>query len=90
MPLSARTVDITARGADAGVSAANAGLRGGSGRSIAFRAISTGICACPPQPAAGIAVATVQEELATLGDLDVIFGCFDDRTLALYQKELGA
>lgn len=65
-------------------------LREAGGRSIAFPAISTGIFGYPPQRATRIAVAAVREDGARHGELDVIFACFDDHTLALYEKELGA
>ncbi|MBL6456987.1 O-acetyl-ADP-ribose deacetylase [Belnapia sp. T6] len=56
--------------------------------SIAFPAISTGIYGYPPEQAVRIAVVTVREELVAYGPLEVIFACFDSRTLALYEKEL--
>jgi O-acetyl-ADP-ribose deacetylase (regulator of RNase III) len=66
--------------------AALALLRQAGGGSIAFPAISTGIFGYPRAEAARIAVATVRAEAE---GLDVTFACFDDATLALYQKELG-
>lgn len=63
-------------------------LREAGGRSIAFPAISTGIYGYPPQQAVRIAVVTMREELLAHGPLEVIFACFDDATLALYEKEL--
>lgn len=63
-------------------------LRGAGGRSIAFPAISSGIFGYPAEQAARIAVRTVREDLALHGDLDILFACFDDATLALYAKEL--
>jgi O-acetyl-ADP-ribose deacetylase (regulator of RNase III) len=64
-------------------------LRAGGLRSIAFPAISTGIYGYPPEQAVRIAVVTVREDLVAHGPIDaVIFACFDDRTLALYEKEL--
>lgn len=63
-------------------------LRGAGGRSIAFPAISTGIFGYPPDLAARTAVAAVRDDLATKGEVEVVFCCFDDAMLALYQKEL--
>jgi O-acetyl-ADP-ribose deacetylase (regulator of RNase III) len=63
-------------------------LREAGGRSIAFPAISTGIYGYPPAEATRIAVATVREE--SRGLEEVIFACFDQPMLALYEKELGA
>jgi O-acetyl-ADP-ribose deacetylase (regulator of RNase III) len=63
-------------------------LREAGGRSIAFPAISTGIYGYPPDQATRIAVATVREE--SRGLEEVIFACFDQPMLALYEKELGA
>ncbi|CAA9241788.1 MAG: O-acetyl-ADP-ribose deacetylase [uncultured Craurococcus sp.] len=63
-------------------------LRAGGHRSIAFPAISTGIYGYPPEQAVRIAVVTVREDLVAHGQIEVIFACFDDRTLALYEKEL--
>jgi O-acetyl-ADP-ribose deacetylase (regulator of RNase III) len=65
-------------------------LRQAGGRSIAFPAIATGVYGYPPEAATRIAVATVRDDLAAHGDLDVIFACFDDRMLALYERELAA
>lgn len=65
-------------------------LRQAGGRSIAFPAISTGIFGFPPDRATRIAVATIREESAAQGDCDVTFACFDQHTLDLYEKELGA
>lgn len=65
-------------------------LREAGGRSIAFPAISTGIFGYPPQRATRIAVSAVREDGARHGELDVTFACFDDYTLSLYEKELGA
>lgn len=65
-------------------------LREADGRSIAFPAISTGIFGYPLAAATRIAVATVREEIAAHGDLDVIFACFDQHTLDTYTKELSA
>lgn len=65
-------------------------LREASGRSIAFPTISAGVFGYPAEEATRIAVRTVREELAQQGELDVTFACFDDRMLALYEKELAA
>jgi O-acetyl-ADP-ribose deacetylase (regulator of RNase III) len=64
-------------------------LREAGLRSIAFPAISTGIYGYPPDQATRIAVATVREDLAAHGDLDVTFACFDRATYDLYRTELG-
>ena len=63
-------------------------LRAAGGASIAFPAISTGTYGYPPEQAVRIAVVTVRENLVAHGPLEVVFACFDDRTLALYEKEL--
>ena len=65
-------------------------LREAGGRSIAFPAISTGIFGYPLDQATRVAVGTVREEIAAQGDLDVTFACFDQHTLDIYEKELGA
>lgn len=65
-------------------------LREADGRSIAFPAISTGIFGYPPDRATRIAVATVREDVARLGDLDITFACFDQAMLDLYTKELAS
>lgn len=65
-------------------------LREAGGRSIAFPAISTGIFGYPLAGATHIAVATIRDDLARHGDLDVTFACFDQHTLANYIKELAA
>ena len=65
-------------------------LRAAGGRSIAFPAISTGIFGYPPDQATRIAVATVREDGARHGDLDITFACFDQAMLDLYLKELAA
>lgn len=60
-------------------------------RTIAFPSISTGIYGYPIEQAAAIAVATVRESLADAGGIDeVIFCCFSDDDLALYNKLLAA
>ena len=63
-------------------------LREVGGTSIAFPAISTGAYGYPPQQAVRIAVVTMREEFLAHGPLDVTFACFDDASLALYEKEL--
>jgi O-acetyl-ADP-ribose deacetylase (regulator of RNase III) len=62
-------------------------LRRIGGRSIAFSAISTGIYGYPSDEATRIAVATCRAEGP---GLDVIFACFDEPMLRLYEKELAA
>lgn len=63
-------------------------LRQVGGRSIAFPAISTGIYGYPLHRATPLAIATVRDDLAWHGPLDVTFACFDDHTLSYYEKEL--
>jgi len=65
-------------------------LRRLGGHSIAFPAISTGIYGYPKEQATKIAVQTVRADLAAHGDLEVIFACFDEPMLHLYEKELAA
>ncbi|MEX6502655.1 O-acetyl-ADP-ribose deacetylase [Pseudomonas zhanjiangensis] len=59
-------------------------------QSLAFPGISTGVYGYPVEQAAGIAVATVR---ATLGELtgirEVLFCCFSDSDLAIYQRLIG-
>lgn len=58
-------------------------------KSIAFPNISTGIYKFPKQLAAEIAIATVKAFMATNTVIEqVIFVCFDDENLALYQQLL--
>ncbi|KND58411.1 Macro domain protein [Candidatus Paraburkholderia schumanniana] len=60
-------------------------------KSIAFPAISCGIYRFPPEQAVNIAVRTVIETLpSTPTAKHVIFACFQDDMLALYQAELDA
>ncbi len=63
-------------------------LREVGGTSVAFPAISTGIYGYPLDEATRIAVSTCRA--AAGAELDVTFACFDDRALALYEKELAA
>ena len=58
-------------------------------RSIAFPSISTGIYGYPAEQAAGIAVATVREEVAHLPRIErVLFCCFSAADLARYRDLL--
>ena len=57
-------------------------------KSIAFPAISTGIYGFPSQRAAAIAVATVREYAESSGVEQVIFVCFDQGSLAIYESLL--
>ena len=57
-------------------------------RRVAFPAISTGIYGYPLDAATAIAVRTVR---ATTADVELVrFVCFDDATLAAYERELTA
>jgi O-acetyl-ADP-ribose deacetylase (regulator of RNase III) len=56
--------------------------------SIAFPAISTGIYGFPLQRAAQIAVREVRAHLPRSRLQQVVFVCFDESTLACYQKIL--
>ena len=59
-------------------------------RTIAFPAISTGAYRFPLERATRIAVAEVQHFLASHDHIEnVVFVCFDQRTLRCYQKVLG-
>jgi O-acetyl-ADP-ribose deacetylase (regulator of RNase III) len=59
-------------------------------KSNAFPAISTGVYRYPLEAATEIAVQTVREILTSVAAIDVHFACFDARTLAVYQRALGA
>lgn len=65
-------------------------MRRGGGWTIAFPAIFPGAHDVPPALAAPIAVATVRQQLALHGPVEVTFACFDRPMLALYEKELAA
>lgn len=56
--------------------------------SIAFPAISTGAYRYPLEAATSIAVSTVRDVLASGEDLDVVFVCFDPKTLSAYRAAL--
>ena len=57
--------------------------------SIAFPSISTGIYGYPKTKAARIAVAAVRDFLSAPCSIEkVIFVCFDDENLQIYNKEL--
>jgi O-acetyl-ADP-ribose deacetylase (regulator of RNase III) len=59
--------------------------------SVAFPAISTGIYRFPAERAAGIAVATVVDALATAAELtSVIFCCFSGDSALLHEAALAA
>lgn len=59
-------------------------------RSVAFSAISTGVYGYPLEAATRIAVAETRSWLEAHPDypIEVIFCCFDERTLAVYEREL--
>lgn len=58
--------------------------------SIAFPAISTGIFGYPLREATEIAVAAVRAEAASPGPIDrVVFACFNEEVLGVYQAVLG-
>jgi O-acetyl-ADP-ribose deacetylase (regulator of RNase III) len=60
-------------------------------RTVAFPAISTGVYGYPIEEAALTAVRTVRETLAALGGFDeVLFCCFSDADLRLYERVLSA
>ncbi|MEO8736143.1 MAG: O-acetyl-ADP-ribose deacetylase [Edaphobacter sp.] len=57
-------------------------------KSIAFPAISTGVYRFPRKRAAEIAVRTVREHLRESGVERVIFCCFDEETVGIYESTL--
>ncbi|NLS00259.1 O-acetyl-ADP-ribose deacetylase [Rhizobium sp. P38BS-XIX] len=57
-------------------------------KTIAFPAISTGIYRFPAAPAAEIATSTAIAESANGGFNEIIFCCFDDATVRLYDHAL--
>jgi O-acetyl-ADP-ribose deacetylase len=58
-------------------------------RSIAFPAVSCGIYGFPLPRATGIAVSEILRHPATGGMQEIVFACFDQRALAIYQQVLG-
>lgn len=56
--------------------------------SIAFPNISTGIYGFPKEPAASIAVDTVEKLIENHPELEITFCCFDDENFSLYQNLL--
>ena len=63
-------------------------LRGYGLRTIAFPAISCGVYGYPPAQAAGVAVNTLQDELADDASIDVTLCCFSDVTRIVFQRAL--
>jgi O-acetyl-ADP-ribose deacetylase len=57
-------------------------------RSIAFPAISTGIYGYPRREAAGIAITTTREHATGMHMERIVFCCFDEESLAIYQQLL--
>ncbi|RLA11579.1 MAG: O-acetyl-ADP-ribose deacetylase, partial [Gammaproteobacteria bacterium] len=59
-------------------------------RSLAFPSISTGIFGYPIADAADVAIATVRQALSEQSSIgEVIFCCFSDEDLAVYEVALG-
>ena len=56
--------------------------------SIAFPAISTGVYRYPLDQATRVAVTNVRDVLAGGADIDVVFVCFDARTLGVYKAAM--
>jgi O-acetyl-ADP-ribose deacetylase (regulator of RNase III) len=54
-------------------------------KSIAFPAISTGIYRFPAERAAGIAIQTVRENIQGSDVEEVLFVCFNEETLRIYE-----
>ncbi len=59
-------------------------------RSMAFPAISTGVYGFPPQRAAEIALRTVKEDSEASGVVRVDFVCFNQETMAIYERLLSS
>jgi O-acetyl-ADP-ribose deacetylase (regulator of RNase III) len=58
--------------------------------SVAFPNVSTGVYGFPKQPAAEIAIGTVQQFMKTARHVkQVIFVCYDEENLNIYQRLLG-
>lgn len=58
-------------------------------RTLAFPCISTGVYGYPLEPAAHIAVATVRSAVQTYTEIqEVVFCCFSDSDLAVYERIL--
>ena len=58
-------------------------------KSLAFCCISTGVFGYPKEPAAKVAVDTVQRWLeATQAQMDVVFNVFGDEDLQIYRRLL--
>jgi O-acetyl-ADP-ribose deacetylase len=56
---------------------------------LAFPAISTGVYGYPPELAAQVAIGAVREFLAAHEDpAEVVFCCFSDRDLGVYESLL--
>jgi O-acetyl-ADP-ribose deacetylase len=57
--------------------------------SVAFPSISTGVYGYPIERAAPLAVTTVRARLGSMSVREVIFCCFSESDLAVYQQALG-